>query len=61
MSFIAAIARHRDPAGLDNVEAFSCSALCADAAEPLPLQADGDIVGALPVTMAIGETPLTFC
>jgi diacylglycerol kinase family enzyme len=61
LSFIAAIVRHRDPAELDNVEAFTCSALSADADEPLPLQADGDIVGALPATMAIHETPLTFC
>jgi diacylglycerol kinase family enzyme len=61
LSFVAALARHRDPAELDNVEVFCCSALRADAAEPLPLQADGDIVGALPVTMTIGETPLTFC
>jgi diacylglycerol kinase family enzyme len=61
LSFIAAIVSHRDPAELDNVEAFTCAALSADAAEPLPLQADGDIVGALPTAMAIGETPLTFC
>jgi diacylglycerol kinase family enzyme len=28
---------------------------------PLPLQADGDIVGALPVTFTVRETPLAFC
>jgi diacylglycerol kinase family enzyme len=61
LRFVAAVVRHRDPAELDNVAAFTCSALRADAAEPLPLQADGDIVGTMPVTMAIGETPLAFC
>ena len=33
----------------------------ASAEAALPLQADGDIVGALPATMTVGEAPLVFC
>jgi diacylglycerol kinase family enzyme len=61
LRFVATILAHRDPARLDNVEAFACSSLQADSVEPLPLQADGDIVAMLPVEFAIGETPLAFC
>jgi len=61
LRFVAAILAHRDPAELDNVEAFACSSLRAESRQPLPLQADGDIVGELPVTMTLGETPLLFC
>ena len=60
LRFVAAILAHRDPAELDNVEAFACSSLRAESRQPLPLQADGDIVGELPVTMTLGETPLLF-
>jgi diacylglycerol kinase family enzyme len=60
LSFMAAIAAHRDPAGLANVDAFECVNLTAEAEEPLPVQADGDIVGALPVTMILSKTPLSF-
>jgi diacylglycerol kinase family enzyme len=59
--FVGAILMHRDPARLANVEAFTCSSLRAASAEPLPLQADGDIVATLPVEFAVGETPLAFC
>lgn len=61
LRFVAAIAAHRDPAGLANVDAFRCSTLTADAAEPLPIQADGDIVGSLPATVTLSEAPLSFC
>ena len=60
LRFIATIAAHRDPAKLANVHAFTCSILTAEAAEPLPVQADGDIVGALPATLSLSKTPLTF-
>jgi len=60
LRFVAALAAHRDVARLDNVEAFTCTALRAAAAEPLPLQADGDVVGTLPMEFAVAETPLTF-
>jgi diacylglycerol kinase family enzyme len=61
LRFVAALAAHRDAARSDNVEAFTCSALRAEAAEPLPIQADGDIVGTLPTEFAVSETALTFC
>ena len=43
------------------VEVFTCRTLSATSDQPLPIQADGDVVGALPVTMTVGETPLMFC
>src|SRR5690606_34284612 len=43
------------------IRSFVCTTLAARAAEALPLQADGDIVGALPVTMTVGAAPLSFC
>jgi diacylglycerol kinase family enzyme len=61
LRFVAALAAHRDVARSDNVEAFTCSALRAETAEPLPIQADGDIVGTLPTEFAVSETALTFC
>jgi diacylglycerol kinase family enzyme len=61
LRFVATILAHRDPARLANVEAFACRSLQANSAEPLPLQADGDIVAALPVRFDVAATPLTFC
>ena len=48
-------------AGLTNVEIATCTKLEATAAEPVPVQADGDIVGSLPVTLSIHQVPLKFC
>ena len=61
LRFAAALATHRDLAGLAGIEAFSCIALRAESAEPLPIQADGDIVGALPMEFAVADVPLRFC
>jgi len=61
LRFVLALAAHRDLARLANVEAFTCTALRAEAGKPLPLQADGDIVGTLPVEFAVGSAPLSFC
>ena len=60
LHFIATLAAHRDPSSLKNVEAFRCSTLRAEAPQRLPIQADGDVVGHLPATMAATETPLNF-
>lgn len=60
LRFVAALAGHQDVARLDNIEAFTCTALRAHSAEPLPFQADGDSVGTLPAKFAVAETPLTF-
>lgn len=61
LQFVATIAVARDPSRLANIEAFTCTKLEARAATALPVQADGDIVGALPVTLAVCGVPLTFC
>ena len=57
----AAIAARKDARGLSNVEAFTCTSLQASADTPLPIQADGDIVGTLPMSLTVRETPLAFC
>jgi diacylglycerol kinase (ATP) len=59
--FVWALVRGRDVAGLSNVVVATAATLAAASTEPLPVQADGDIVCALPVTMTVGETPLVFC
>jgi diacylglycerol kinase (ATP) len=60
LRFIASIVTHRDPARLANVEAFTCADLIVEAEQPLPLQADGDIVGLLPARLTLAEMPLQF-
>jgi diacylglycerol kinase family enzyme len=59
--FALALALGHEPGRQRGVVTFSCTSLSATCDEPLPLQADGDVVGALPVTMTVGETPLMFC
>jgi diacylglycerol kinase family enzyme len=61
LRFVAALATGRNVSQLPNVEAFTCTSLRVSSDGPLPIQADGDIVGSLPVTFAIRETPLAFC
>jgi diacylglycerol kinase family enzyme len=61
LRFLATLAVRGDVSRLANVEAFTCTTLSASASVPLPIQADGDIVGALPVTLRVEETPLEFC
>ena len=39
---------------------FSCTELSAHSAHPLPVQADGDIVAALPVTLSLRPDPILF-
>ncbi len=59
--FLWALLRHADPAALPFVRVFTCTTVSAASAEPLPLQADGDIIGALPATLTLCEEPLAFC
>lgn len=40
---------------------FTCKTLIATSDEALPIQADGDIVGTLPATMAVSGAPVIFC
>jgi YegS/Rv2252/BmrU family lipid kinase len=42
----------------DDVTVLRCRSAGFDAAEPVPVQADGEIVGQLPVTLGIAERPL---
>jgi diacylglycerol kinase family enzyme len=59
--FALALGRGRAVAGLTGVTVFTCTGLSAEADPPLPIQADGDPVGALPATIALHETPLSLC
>jgi diacylglycerol kinase (ATP) len=61
LAFLATLGVGADVNKLANVEAFTCKTLGADASAPLPIQADGDIVGTLPATLTVKETPLLFC
>lgn len=61
LAFVWAVVRGNDLARNANVEIVTCTRLRATAQAELPIQADGDIVGLLPCTMAVGEAPLVFC
>ena len=61
LRFVTALASGKDVSGLQNVEAFTCASLHATGSAPLPLQADGDIVGSLPARLVVREAPLIFC
>ena len=60
LRFVATLVTGRDVSRLANVVAFTCTTLRASAAAPLPIQADGDVVGTLPVTLTVGDEPLIF-
>ena len=59
--FVWTLLRGGEVAGLANVAIMTGTTVSASAEAALPLQADGDIVGALPATMTVGEAPLVFC
>lgn len=59
--FVWALLRGHDPAVLPDVTVLSCTRLRATSDAALPIQADGDVVGTLPVAIAMCETPLAFC
>lgn len=59
--FALALWLSRPVAGLPGVTAFTCTALTAEADLPLPVQADGDALGTLPVRIALHDTPLALC
>lgn len=61
LRFVLALLGGDDVASLANVEIATCTTLRATADGPLPIQADGDVVGTLPATMALSEEPLIFC
>jgi len=59
--FVWALFTRGDVARLPNVEIATCARLRATGDAALPIQADGDIVAALPATLTISEAPLIFC
>jgi diacylglycerol kinase (ATP) len=61
LRFVLALLTGSDVTSLANVEITTCTSLRATADGPLPIQADGDVVGTLPVTMTLCEEPLLFC
>jgi diacylglycerol kinase (ATP) len=59
--FVLALLGGGEVARLANVEIATCTSVRATAGGPLPIQADGDVVGALPATLTLSEEPLIFC
>lgn len=59
--FVWTLVRGGDAAQISNVGIVTCTRLTASADEPLPIQADGDVVGTLPVTLSVDRVPLRFC
>jgi diacylglycerol kinase family enzyme len=59
--FAFALWRGRRVDALPGVTAFACTALEAEAEAPLPIQADGDPVGALPASIALHGEALSLC
>jgi len=59
--FVWTLFRRGDVSGLANVAVLTGTTLRVTADAALPIQADGDIVGELPATMSVGDTPLVFC
>ncbi|HEX8654953.1 MAG TPA: diacylglycerol kinase family protein [Allosphingosinicella sp.] len=59
--FIWAMLRGRPVEALPFVASFSCTDLQAECAAPLPVQADGDVVSALPARIRLSADPISFC
>ena len=59
--FAFAILRGRPVERLPGVTVFTCTALSAASDLPLPVQADGDPVAALPATIALHGSSLALC
>ncbi|KRA81613.1 diacylglycerol/lipid kinase family protein [Altererythrobacter sp. Root672] len=59
--FVFGLICGRDASRQAGVVSFTCRELTATCKVALPLQADGDIVGTLPASMAVSEVPLAFC
>lgn len=51
----------RPVAALPHVEVVECATLVASAGSALPVQADGDLVGVLPMTFRVADRALMFC
>lgn len=55
------LARGSPVADLPGVVVIECATLDAEADTPWPVQADGDLVGTLPMRFRVAETPLGMC
>jgi diacylglycerol kinase family enzyme len=60
LAFVWVLLRGRPVERLNGVTCVTCTALTAESAAHLPVQADGDIVASLPVTIRLGTTALRF-
>ena len=60
LAFVWALMRARPIERLKGVTCMTCTALSAESEAALPVQADGDIVGTLPIGIRLGETALRF-
>lgn len=60
LRFIWLIIRGKNPCEYSDFICFSCTDLRVEADQPIPLQADGDVIATLPVTLALGQRPLIF-
>lgn len=59
--FVWALWRGRPVGNLPGIVAFTCTGFTAEAAERIPVQADGDVVAALPVRVRLLADPLRVC
>ncbi len=60
LAFLWALLWRRPVERLAGVTCLTCTMLSAECEAPLPVQADGDVVAALPVAIRLGETALRF-
>jgi diacylglycerol kinase family enzyme len=61
LRFLWSVFRGRRLEDLPRIAAFTCTSLSADADQPLPVQADGDIVTTLPVRLNLRADPIALC
>jgi len=59
--FAWALWRGRAVDTLPGITAFTCTGFSAEAAAPLPVQADGDLVATLPLRVRLHADPLPLC
>lgn len=60
LRFAWALVRRRPLTGLPGIITFTCTELRADCPDALPVQADGDVVSALPATIRLRPEPVHF-
>ncbi|HJQ18053.1 MAG TPA: diacylglycerol kinase family protein [Allosphingosinicella sp.] len=59
--FLWAMLRGKRVDRLRGVTAFTCTALSIECADPVAVQADGDLAAVLPVEMKVIDDPFIFC